>query len=85
MPIKISVLNTDVDVNVVSLEWLYGTFGDNQDFLNFNMIVQVQLKDAKHQVQEDLGSKNRNLYTTILQTQTLEILLIITPPPQSCH
>lgn len=44
------------------------------------MIVQVQLKDAKHQVQEDLGSKNRNLYTTILQTQTLEILLI-TPPP----
>lgn len=41
--------------------------------LNFNMIVQVQLKDAKHQVQEDLGSKNRNLYTTILQTQTLEI------------
>lgn len=23
---------TDVDVNVVSLEWLYGTFGDNQDF-----------------------------------------------------
>lgn len=49
------------------------------------MIVQVQLKDAKHQVQEDLGSKNRNLYTTILQTQTLEILLIITPPPSSCH
>lgn len=56
MPIKISVLITDVDVNVVSLEWLYGTFGDNQDFLNFNMIVQVQLKDAKHQLQEDLGS-----------------------------
>lgn len=49
--------------------------------LNFNMIVQVQLKDAKHQLQEDLGSKNRNLYTTILQTQTSEILLIITPPP----
>lgn len=82
VPIKISVLITDVDVNVVSLEWLYGTFGDNQDFLNFDMIVQVQLKDAKHQVQKDLGSKNRNLYTTILQTQTLEILLI-TPP--SCH
>lgn len=77
MPIKISVLITDVDVNVVSLEWLYGTFGDNQDFLNFDMIVQVQLKDAKHQVQEDLGSKNRNLYTIFLQTQTLEIILII--------
>lgn len=45
------------------------------------MIVQVQLKDAKHQVQKDLGSKNRNLYTTILQTQTLEILLITPPPP----
>lgn len=41
VPIKISILITDVDVNVVSLEWLYGTFGDNQDFLNFNMIVQV--------------------------------------------
>lgn len=66
-----------VDVNVVSLEWLYGTFGDNQDFLNFIMIVQVQLKDAKYQVQEDLGSKNRNLSTIFLQTQTLEIILII--------
>lgn len=32
VPIKISVLITDVDVNVVSLEWSYGTFGDNQDF-----------------------------------------------------
>lgn len=49
--------------------------GDNEDFLNFNMIV--QLKDAKYQVQEDLGSKNRNLYTIFLQTQTLEIILII--------
>lgn len=77
MPIKISILITDVDVNVVSLEWLYGTFGDNQDFLNFIMIVQVQLKDAKYQVQEDLGSKNRNLSTIFLQTQTLEIILII--------
>lgn len=77
MPIKISVLITDVDVNVVSLEWLYGTFGDNQDFLNFIMIVQVQLKDAKYQVQEDLDSKNRNLSTIFLQTQTLEIILII--------
>lgn len=49
--------------------------GDNEDFLNFNMIV--LLKDAKYQVQEDLGSKNRNLYTIFLQTQTLEIILII--------
>lgn len=49
--------------------------GNNEDFLNFNMIV--QLKDAKYQVQEDLGSKNRNLSTIFLQTQTLEIILII--------
>lgn len=49
--------------------------GNNEDFLNFNMIV--QLKDAKYQVQEDLGSKNRNLSTILLQTQTLEIILII--------
>lgn len=48
----------NVDVNVLSLEWLSGTVVDNQVFLNFYMIV--QLKDTKHQVQEDLGSKIRN-------------------------
>lgn len=48
----------NVDVNVLSLEWLSGTVVDNQVFLNFDMIV--QLKETKNQVQEDLGSKIRN-------------------------